>query len=132
MAAIGQESGDKLLASMGGDGRLPAPRGGAVGCGVRARERKQMLMKFLRRTKKRMIAQELSKLYFISLKQELSYEWFIRTVTIIGWRGVVIYRPICAAFTRRLRLTHGTERTDVRINERPQNKMNQNILFGCR
>jgi hypothetical protein len=46
--SIGAESGDKPLASMGGGGRLPAPRGGIVGCGVRAQERKQMLMTLLR------------------------------------------------------------------------------------
>jgi hypothetical protein len=44
---------------------------------------------------------------------------------------VVICRPICAALTRWLRPTQGMERTDVRMNERPQNKMNRDILFGC-
>jgi hypothetical protein len=77
------------------------------------------------------IVKELNKLYFISLKQELSYELFIKMVTIIGWREVVISRPICTALTRWLRLTQGTERTNVRMNERPQNKMNRDILFGC-
>jgi hypothetical protein len=53
---LDDHEGGWKLASMGGGGRLPAPRGGAVGCGVRARERKQKLMKFLTRTKKRLIA----------------------------------------------------------------------------
>jgi hypothetical protein len=78
------------------------------------------------------IVKELNKLYFISLKQELPYELFIRMVTIIGWSGVVISRPICTTLTRWLRLTEGTERTNIRMNERLQNKMNRDILFGCR
>jgi hypothetical protein len=52
---LDEHEGGWKLASMGGGGKLPAPRGGAVGCGLRARERKQMLMKILR-TKKRLIA----------------------------------------------------------------------------
>jgi hypothetical protein len=77
------------------------------------------------------IVKELNKLYFISLKQDLLYELFIRMVTIIGWRGVVISRPICTALTRWLRLTQRTEQTNVGMNERRQNKMNRYILFGC-
>jgi hypothetical protein len=77
------------------------------------------------------ICKELSKLYFISLKQELPYELFIRTVTIIGRRGVVICRPICATLIHWLRPTQGTERTDIQMNERPQNKIDRDILFEC-
>jgi hypothetical protein len=77
------------------------------------------------------ICKELTNLYFISLKQELPYELFIGMVTIIGWRGVVISRPICTALTRWLRPTQGTERTDVQMNERPQNKIDPDILFEC-
>jgi hypothetical protein len=46
--SISAESGDKPLANMDGGGRLPAPRGGAIGYGVRAQEREQMLMTLLR------------------------------------------------------------------------------------
>jgi hypothetical protein len=55
----------------------------------------------------------------------------MRTAAIIGWREVVICRPIYAALIRWLRPTQGIERTDVRMNERPQNKIDRDILFGC-
>jgi hypothetical protein len=48
----------------------------------------------------------------------------LRRGQFIGWRGVVICYPIRTALTRWLRPTQGMERTDARMNERPQNKIN--------
>jgi hypothetical protein len=42
--ALDEHEGGWKLASMGDGGKLPAPRGGVVGCGVR-KKRKQILVK---------------------------------------------------------------------------------------